>query len=146
MRTLRCFVACLVLATLVACGDSDSPETQVRKTIEAMENAAEERDVSGVVEHVSAQFQDGYGRDGKEFSQYIRGYFIANQSIHLLTRINSIEFPTQDEARAKVTVAMVSREADESASWNLGGDIYDFDVVFMREDGEWKVTYAKWRR
>jgi hypothetical protein len=143
---LKVFAASLLLAILTACGGSDTPEAQVRATIEAIEHAAEDRDVGGVTEHVSAQFRDGYGQDGKELSQYIRGYFIANQSIHLLTRVGNIEFPTQDEARAKVTVAMVGREADEANAWNLAAEIYDFDVVLMREDGDWKVTYAKWQR
>ena len=143
---LKLFVASLAIALLAACGDSDSPEAQVRAAIDAMEQAAEERDVGGVTEHISPQFRDGYGQDGNELSRYVRGYFIANQSIHLLTRVSSVDFPTKDEARAKVTVAMVGREADESNAWNLAGDIYDFDVVFMRQDGEWKVTHAKWRR
>jgi hypothetical protein len=136
-------IACV---SLTACGDGDAPEAQVRATIEAIEHAAEDRDVGGVTEHVSAQFKDGNGQDGKQLSQYVRGYFIANQSIHLLTRIGDIEFPTQDEARAKVTVAMVGRETDEANAWNLAAEIYEFDVVLMREDGDWKVTYAKWQR
>jgi len=146
MKLLKLFAAMSLIATLIGCGDGDSPEAQVRKTIDAMELAAEERDVSGVAEHVSPEFRDADGRDSKELSQYVRGYFIANQSIHLLTRISDIEFPTQDEARAKVTVAMVGREAAESNAWDLAGEIYDFDVVFMREDDEWKVTYARWER
>jgi hypothetical protein len=128
-----------------ACGDSQTPEAQVRATIAAIEAGAEARDVGDVMEHVSEQFRDGYGRDGKELSQYVRGYFIANQSIHLLSRIESIEFPTPDEARAKVTVGMVGREAAAANAWSLAADVYDFDVTFMREDGQWKVTHAKWR-
>lgn len=139
------FLALLAIAMLVACGSDGTPEAQVRRTIEAMERAAEERDVGELTQHISPQFRDAYGRDAKELSQYVRGYFIANQSIHLLTRISELEFPTQDEATAKITVAMVSREADETNAWNLGGDVYDFDVTFMREGDEWKVTYAKWR-
>ena len=135
----------VLLASVAACGGDDTPEAQVRRTVEVMEVAAEERDVGDLTQHISPQFRDAYGRDAKELSQYVRGYFIANQSIHLLTRISDLEFPTKDEATAKVTVAMVSREADESNAWNLGGDVYDFDVTFMREGDEWKVTYAKWR-
>jgi hypothetical protein len=146
MRLLKIVLAWLLAATLAGCGNDDSPETQVRKTIDAIEQAAEERNVSGLTDHISGQFLDGDGRNGKELSQYVRGYFIANQSIHLLTRIESVEFPTRDEAKVKVTVAMVGRDADAANAWNLAGEIYDFDVTFMREDDEWKVTYAKWRR
>jgi hypothetical protein len=136
----------LLSCALAGCGDADSPEAQVRKTIDAMEHAAEERSVSGVAEHISREFSDANSRDGKALSQYIRGFFIANQSIHLLTRVSTIQFPTTDEARAQITVAMVGREADAANAWNLAGEIYDFDVTFRREDGEWKVTYATWKR
>jgi hypothetical protein len=146
MNLVKTIAALVLIVGFAGCSDSDSPEAQVRSVIDAMEQAAEERDVSGVTEHISAQFRDGYGRDGKELSQYVRGYFVVNQSIHLLTRISSIEFPTRDEARAKVTVAMVGREAAESNAWNLAGEIYDFDVTFMREGDDWKVTHAKWQR
>jgi hypothetical protein len=142
MKRLVLLLSCV----LAGCGDSDTPEAQVRRTIDALERAAEARSVSGVAEHISAEFADANGRDANELSQYIRGYFIANQSIHLLTRVGSLEFPTADEASAKITVAMVGREADAANAWNLAGEIFDFDVTFRREDDEWKVTYAKWRR
>lgn len=144
---MRALTAIAMLGCVLAgCGSSDSPEAQVRKTIDAIEHAAEDRSVGGVAEHISNEFRDANSRDGKELSQYIRGYFIANQSVHLLTRVSTIEFPTSDEARAQITVAMVGREADEANAWNLAGEIYDFDVTFRREDGEWKVTYAKWKQ
>jgi hypothetical protein len=146
MRTYITALSTLLLTGLVGCGDSSSPEAQVRATIAAIEEAAEARDIRDVMEHVSDQFRDGYGRDGKELSGYVRGYFIANQSIHLLSRIESIEFPTQEEARAKVTVGMVGREAADSNAWNLAAEIHDFDVTLMLENGEWKVTHAKWGR
>lgn len=135
----------LIVITTAGCGDSDSPEAQVRTVIAAMETAAEARDVGDLTEHISQQFRDAYGRDGQELSTYVRGYFVAHQSIHLLTRIENIEFPTRDEARALVTVAMVGREAESTNAWNLAGEVHDFDVTFMREDGDWKVTHARWK-
>jgi hypothetical protein len=141
---MRIAIVLMLGLCVAACGDSQSPEAQVRSTIAAIEAAAEARDVGDVMEHVSDQFRDAYGRDGRELSQYVRGYFIANQSIHLLSRIEHIEFPTADEARAKVMVGMVGRDAAAANAWNLAAEVYDFDVTFMREDGDWKVTHAKW--
>ena len=146
MHSLMTIALLTLVLSLAGCGDADSPEAQVRKTIDALEHAAEERSVSGVAEHISAQFADANGRDANELSQYIRGYFVANQSIHLLTRVANLEFPTADEASVQITVAMVGREAAEANAWNLAGEIYDFDVTFRREADEWKVTYAKWKR
>jgi hypothetical protein len=131
------------LLALAACSDPESPDTQVRRVIDAIERAAEARDVGALMEHVSVNYRDAEGRDARELSRYVRGYFIANQSIHLLARVNSLEFPADDEARARITVAMVGREAAEANAWNLAAEIRDFVVTFRLEDGAWKVTHAR---
>src|SRR5687767_9468747 len=99
-----CFWVALVL--LAGCSDDGSPEEQVRAVIESMEVAAEARDVGDLMEHISVNFRDAQGQDRTEASRYARGYFVANQSVHLLTRIESLEFPAPDEARLKVQVGM----------------------------------------
>jgi len=137
-------IALLAVLTLGACRSPDSPEAQVRQAVAAMETAAEARDVGDLMELVAEDFRDAYGRGAPELARYVRGYFIANQSIHLLTRIEGLEFPSADEARLRVTVAMVGREAEAASAWNLAADIHDFDVTLRRQDGRWKVTYAQW--
>jgi hypothetical protein len=77
------------LGLLTACSDGTSPEQQVRAVIQSMEAAAEKRDVGGLMEHISANYRDGQGQDRAEASRYARGYFITNQSVHLLTRIEA---------------------------------------------------------
>src|SRR6185369_1682095 len=108
------------------------------------EIAAQERDVGEFMEFVSSDFRDAYGQGTQELARYIRGYFIANQSIHLLTRIDQLDFPAPDEARARIAVGMVGREAEAAAAWNLAADLHVFDVTFRQEGGAWKVTYAQW--
>lgn len=139
-------LALIMFIALTACGDEESPEQQVRAVIERMELAAEARDVGDVVALLSAQYRDGYGNGPDEISRAVRGYFIANQSIHLLTRVQEISFPQNDEARASVLVGMVGREAAAANAWNLAADLYEFDIVLLHEDGEWKITWAEWRR
>lgn len=146
MPSFRFAVLCTAVLVAGGCGSPDSPEAQVRQIVDRMETAAEERDVGDLMGFVSGDFRDAYGQDSQEMSRYLRGYFIANQSIRLLTRINRIDFPLPDEARTQITVAMVGREADAATAWNLAADLHEFDVTLRKEDGEWKVTYAKWRR
>ena len=134
------------LATLSACGDADSPEQQVRQVIDRMETAAEERDAGELVQHLSSEYRDANGMSSDEAARYARGYFIANQSIHLLTRVEQIEFPLPDEARARVLVGMVGRDADAAGNWDLVADLYEFKISLRQEDGEWKVTFAQWSR
>jgi len=135
------FLAVLVL--LAGCSDDTSPEQQVRAVIDSMEVAAEARDVGDLMEHVSAAYRGADGLERTEAANYLRGYFVANQSIHLLTRIESVEFPTPDEARVQLQVGMAGRGGQGAA--DLSADLYDFDVALVREGGEWKVSYADWR-
>ena len=139
----------LVLATalmIAGCADRDSPETRGRHTVDAMETAAEARDVGDLMEFIAADFRDGYGQGRDELRRYVQGYFIANQSIHLLTRIEQIDFPHPDEARLQVTVGMVGREADAANAWNLAADVHDFDVTLRRDGEDWRVIHAARRR
>lgn len=133
-------------ATLTACGDADSPEQQVRQVIDEMETAAETRDIGELVEHLSSEYRDGNGMSADEAARYARGYFMANQSIHLLTRVEQIEFPLADEARARVLVGMVGRDADASGNWDLAADLVEFKLALRQEGGEWKVTFAQWSK
>lgn len=136
----------LLAAQLSACGDPQSPEQQVRAVIDQMEMAAESRDVGDVVGLLSPGYRDAFANDREEVGQRVRGYFVLNQSIHLLTRIQDITFPSEDEARASVLVGMVGRDADAANAWQLAADLYEFDLALLREDGEWKVSWAEWRR
>lgn len=146
MRTDLLISLLFVFCALAGCSASDTPEQQVREVIAQMELAAEERDVGDLMEHVSDDYRDAYGQGPQDASRYARGYFIANQSIHLLTRVERIEFPTTDEARATVLVGMAGREANASSSLDLSADLYEFEVILLREGDDWKVSHAQWKR
>jgi len=134
----------VALASLsAACSDRESPEQQVRSVIDAMELAAEARDVGDLMEHLSDNYRDAQGQDRQQAALYARGYFISNQSVHLLMRVESLEFPAADEARVKLQVGMAGR-GGETGSGGLSADLHDFDLVLVREGGEWKVSYADW--
>jgi 5'-3' exonuclease len=147
---LQYIATLIVIGALAGCGDANSPEQQVREAIEKMEVAAEARDVGELMEHLSDDFRDVNGMGPEEAARYARAYFIANQSIHLVTRVERIEFPTDGEARARVTVGMMGREAAAAAAaidmTSLAADLYEFKIALRREDDEWRVTFAEWLR
>jgi hypothetical protein len=138
--------ALLVLGALLGgCGEPDSPEAQVRAVVQEAEDAAEARDASRLFDLIAPDYRDPRGFGADELRRYLHGWLIAHQSVRLLTRVESIEFPAEDLARLSVTVGMVGREAGSEA-WDLAADVYDFDVTLAREDGEWRVIRAEWRR
>jgi hypothetical protein len=128
---------------LAACGGRDSPEAQVRAVIVAGETAAEERDLSGLMDLVSTQYRDDDGRDRAELQRYVHGYLIANQSIHLLTRIDSVEFPYRDLARVSLTLGTLGRDASTATSFDLAADVERLTLELQLDDGDWKVTRAQ---
>jgi hypothetical protein len=143
---LRKIAAATLLALLVsACGPSGTPESQVRAVIARGEVAAEARDISGVMDLVSPTFQDGRGGSRDDLKQYLRGYFVTHQSIHLLMRVNSVEFPYSDMAKVSLTLGTLGRESDGTSTLDLAADVHDVELELQREGGEWRVTRASWQ-
>jgi len=138
------FVVAGAMLLTWACGGAQSPESQVRAVIETGEAAAEARDLPALMDLVSPDYQDDSGRDSRELRNYVHGYLIANQSIRLLTRIDSIEFPYRDMARVDLTIGSLGREATEDSSFDLAAE--QLSIELQLDDGEWKVTRAQRNR
>ena len=133
-----------VAITLGGCGPEETPEARVRAVIAAGEAAAEERDLAGLMDLVSDGFRDDRGGGREELKQYLRGYLVMHQSVHLLTRIDGIEFPYRDYARVRLTVGTLGREAAGAAAFDVAGDVYEVALELRLEGDEWKVTRAAW--
>lgn len=139
--TLR--LAALVLM-LAACGREPSPEDRVRAVIAVAETATEARDLSDVMDLVSDRYADLRGQDKVAIRDVIRGFILINQSIHLLVRVDNIEFPGNELASAHVTVGMLGRQDTGTDDWSLAADVYEFDVRLLNEDDEWRLVSAEW--
>ncbi len=141
-----CVHAPLFFLILTACSREPSPEDRIREVIAAAEQGAEARDLSDVMALVSDGYADVRGHDKAAVRDLMRGYFLMNQSIHLLLRVEDIEFPSAHMATGRVTVGMLGRQDVGAADWSLAADIYEFDVRLLSEDGEWRLQSADWRR
>jgi hypothetical protein len=128
MKFITGFVAVILLAS---CGSRSSDETQVRELIDAVELAAESRDASDVVEHVTASYSDSNGFDRTQLERFLRGYFLANPKIELLVRIETLEFPVEGLGRARLHLDAIP-----------SGDHVSVDVEFRHEDGDWRIARA----
>ncbi len=137
-------MALLACAVLAGCGPTTTPEQQVRTVIAKAEAAAEERNLSGLMDLVSPRYEDEQGGSAVELTRTIRGYFIVNQSVHLVTRIESVEFPYKDMARVHLTVGTLGRKAVPADTFDMAADVHEVEVELQLERGEWKVTRASW--
>jgi len=143
---VRWAAGCVAAAAIAlgGCGTEATPEARVKAVIMAGEAAAEERDLAGLLDLVSDDFRDDRGGGREELKQYLRGYLVMHQSVHLLTRIDSIEFPYRDYARVQLTVGTLGREAAGAAAFDVAGDVYDVALELHLEGDGWKVTRAAW--
>jgi hypothetical protein len=145
---IRPFATAALMALLLAasgCGEGGTPEARVRAVVAEGESAAESRDLGGLMQLVSPDFRDGRGGDREELGRYLRGYFVMHQSVHLLTRVESVEFPYEDYARVRLTVGTLGRESAATTAFDLAADVHDVVLELRLEDDEWRVVRAEWR-
>lgn len=138
----------LLFPLLVSCSaERDTPEAQVRALLQRGEVAAEKKESSALRQMISEKYADSQGQDKKTVEAVLRYYFLRNESIHLLTRIRQIGFPRPDIAQADVMVAMAGQPiADAGQLERLRADLHRFEITLARENDEWKVIRAEWRR
>ena len=145
LRASRNFFFAVAVALVASCSKEESAEQQVRAVIAHAEERAEERDVSDLAALVSADYSDERGFDKKQLTSYLRGWFVLHPSVNLLVRIDSLEFPAENLARAEVTVGMLGRRGT-AESWDLAAELETLEVELLDEGGEWRVIRADRRR
>lgn len=143
---MRAALLALAALLLVACGRKPAdPETAVRATITAIEEAVEARDLDAVLERLAP----GFRGNGQQTAQQVRGtlqaVFLRQRSIHALVRVSELSFPTPDLAVAKLRVAVAGTPLPEDGLLDgLNADLIDVDLQLRLEDGAWKATSARW--
>jgi hypothetical protein len=138
-------VALAVMLLAGACGSRETPEARVRALIDAGEAAAEARDLSALMELVSPAYRDERGSDADELKQYLRGYLFTHQSVQLLTRVESVEFPYRDFARVRLTLGTLGRESAAATAFDVAADVNEIVLELALEDDEWRVVRAAWQ-
>lgn len=130
-------LAVLTLATLlVACAERSSDEQLVRELIASAEKAAEARDTSDVLALVADDYEDALGRDRTRLRGALAAFFAMHPKLELLVDIESIEFPAEGLAQARVNVRGL-----DTSRFDFG-EAVAFDVELRRAGGEWRVRRA----
>lgn len=141
MSLLRIVMASSV-ALLTACGASD-PDAEVRALLTAAERAAEARDTGFFRAVIATAYRDAAGRDRDQAVNLLRGLFVANQRIELVSRIDSVELEGADAARAVVHAGLVGQRAGAGMLGGLGADLYRFELELVNDGGDWQIIGAR---
>lgn len=145
-RTAVRLILSLLLLMLAAC-HRETEEDRVRKVIGTVQQAAEEKKVRAVLEHLSLSYQDAQGYDREGIKGLLVLYFFRHQAV-------SVSLPALDvtvagaEARAVFQAILTGREGGGPAPAILPDalGVYDFDVSFRKEGDAWKIVSATWQR
>ena len=143
MKALGLVSALAVLAA--GCGAAD-PEAEIRALLAAAEEAAEARDVGFFSGVLADGYRDARGNDRDEMLRNLRGYFIANQRIEILSRVDEIVITGDGTARAVVHAGMVGRRAGAELIDGIDADLYRFELELVDDGDYWKVVRADFRR
>lgn len=139
-------IAPFLAAALVAgCGVSD-PEAEIRARFAAAEEAAEARDVGFFADLLGAGYRDSHGSDRDEAIRRVRGLFIANQRIEIVSRVDEVVLEGKDAARAIVHAGLVGQRTAADLLDGVDADLYRFELELVHDGGDWQIIGADVRR
>lgn len=138
-----CFLCLFVLVS--ACSDKPlSREEQVRQFVDIGVEAAESRSHRDLGALIDESYHDQKALTKIQLLKLIKLYFFRHKNIFLFTKINDIDFVTEDEATVNLHVAMAgSVISDASALLSLRAKIYRFELELVKKDG-WLLREASW--
>jgi hypothetical protein len=138
-------VGVLCAISVAGCAATD-PELEIRALLAAAEEAAEARDAGFFADLLGASYRDARGNDREEALRTIRGYFIANQRVEIVSRVDEVRLEGADAARAVVHAGMVGQRAGGGLIPGVDADLYRFELELVNDDGDWRIIGARWSR
>ena len=145
-RMLWTVLAALVLAT-GSCTKA-TEEDRVKKVVTSVQQAAEEKKIKTIQEHLSRTYRDPKGYDYDGIKGLMAFYFFRHKTVSVY--ISGLESTVNGpQATARFQALLTAKGVDgESASIILPDAMgaYNFEVSFMKEEKDWKIVSAHWQR
>ena len=128
------------LVLLASCARSD-PEKELRTTISAMAQAIEQHQVGDALDPLADDFTRESGAFGKQDARrLLAGAMLRNERIQLAVTVTDVRIEGE---RAFVKLRVIATGG--AGLLPERGQTWEFDTVWRREQGRWKVFNAEWR-
>lgn len=132
--------ACILL--IASCGGPEgSAEEALRAWVNRGELAAEEKDRSTLLEMISENYLDARGNDHKQIGDLLRLVFFRQNSIALLTNIDSINLSGETAAKIELSIGMAGTK---DSALGFSADAYQFEFELVKDDDDWILIGARW--
>jgi len=138
---VRILATALLCACLTACGGpAEGPEAALRSWVSQGQDFAEARDRGELVDMISPNYSDARGNSRDDIEDLFRFWFLRQQSVSLITRIDELEVYGDSAAKMMLTVGMAGKN---DGTFGFSADAYEFELEFELDD-DWLLTSARW--
>jgi len=139
---IRYLAVCVVALWLGACGaPAEGPEEALRSWVRQGAAFAEARDRGELVDMISPNYTDARGNSRDDIDKLFRLYFLRQQNVALITRIEEIEVYGGSAAKLVLSVGMAGKN---DSAFGFSADAFEFEMEFELDDDEWLLTSARW--
>lgn len=135
-------IGLLALVLLSGCGGgAGDAEEALRAWLARGEQAAEARDRRALMGMVSSRYSDVRGNDRQAIDRLLRFYFLRQQKVTLVTRVDSLQIHDGTAADVRLTVGMAG---SDGSLLGFDADAKQFRLGLELEGDEWQLISASW--
>lgn len=120
---------------------SEPPEEGVRAWVTDGEAAAESKDRGTLVDMISESYADGRGNTRKDIGSMFLFYFMRQENIAILTKIDSVEMHGDTAADVTLTVGLAGMN---DSLFGLNADAFRFELELENDGDDWLLIGARW--
>jgi hypothetical protein len=127
---------------LCGCGGAaKGPEEAIRAWISQGHELAEAKDRRALVKMISPNYVDARGNSRDDIENKFRLYFLRQDKVALITRIEELNVYADSAAEVVLSVGMAGTN---DGTLGFSADAYRFEMEFELADDEWLLTSARW--
>ena len=132
----------LICAMLASCGGPvGTPEEGVRAWVTDGEAAAESKDRGALVNMISENYADGRGNSRKDIGNMFMVYFLRQENIAILTKVDAVEMHGDSAADVTLTVGLAGMN---DSLFGLSADAFRFELELENDGDDWLLIGARW--
>ncbi len=132
----------LIFLLASACGGADeSPEDAIRAWVRDGHLAAEAKDRRAMLDMISPAYADARGNSRDDIGNMMRFYFLRQNKVVLISRVDEIEVFGDSAAKLALQVGMAGSNDNVLG---FSADAYRFEMELERDGSDWLLIAARW--
>jgi len=132
----------LLCVCLSACGGpAQGPEEALRAWVSQGHELAEAKDRRALVAMISPAYTDARGNSRDDIENLFRLYFLRQNKVALITRIEELNIYGDSAAEVVLVVGMAGTN---NGALGFSADAFRFEMEFELDDDDWLLTSARW--